>query len=369
MPDPMQYTITLRISGCASECWHCYVGGGPGPHMHLDRVLRSFDALERIVERLGEVAGKLDLWLDYEPLLHPDVCKILREMKSRFGGHFDARTFPTTGIPIAARPDWEDLLETLAAVGVEEIQFALHGPADLHDRALGRAGAFEAHRKALERVRNSGFGSHLKVPISEEALQRWPETLKAIGEGQYDAVRVEVPVYSPTRRMRAFESRRPTLAAAVPHLNSLSESCTLGIGKGYWLRAAEYAECNVIAEVSDRPAYAASFRSIEDGGPRWVFLSVLPDASLFYGNVGQYHRKLAVLGVDEADLVVEALAALDPNYLFGGFYDVDRLPSPWAVAESHGNPRSDRLYHTREDALMRWLDLRMPPAFAAVGPL
>ncbi|MFQ6040106.1 MAG: hypothetical protein ACE5PV_04555, partial [Candidatus Poribacteria bacterium] len=82
-----------------------------------------------------------------------------------------------------------------------------------------------------------------------------------------------------------------------------------------------------------------------------------PGLSIYYGNVGLYHRKIGVLGVDSSESLVESIQKLKPNYQFGGFYDVQSLPAPVDVAKRFGGAKSGKLYHTVEDVFFRWLDL------------
>ncbi|MCK4591079.1 MAG: radical SAM protein, partial [Candidatus Latescibacteria bacterium] len=117
----MHLTVDIRIAGCAARCWHCYVNGGPGPLMPLEEYRCCLDTLEVVFDGLKKHGVKIDLCLDYEPLLHPDICEILKITAERFEHHFVWSTFPTTGIPIATRPDWEEILETLRDVGFSEI--------------------------------------------------------------------------------------------------------------------------------------------------------------------------------------------------------------------------------------------------------
>ena len=110
----MQITIDIRISGCVTRCWHCYVNGGPGATMPFEEYHCCLDELPPILDGLKKNGFKrIYLYLDYEPLLHPAICEILTITRERFGDYFEMPTFPTTGIPIAARSDWEEVLDTL----------------------------------------------------------------------------------------------------------------------------------------------------------------------------------------------------------------------------------------------------------------
>ena len=52
----------------------------------------------------------MSVWLANEPLLRPDFPAIFDATKEKLGDVFDVSSFPTTGIPIALREDWRDVL-------------------------------------------------------------------------------------------------------------------------------------------------------------------------------------------------------------------------------------------------------------------
>ena len=353
----MDITIDVRISGCATRCWHCYVSGGPGPLMPLKEYKRCLEALDAVCDGLEKHGFSVYLWLDYEPLLHPDICEILRTTKERFGDHFDASSFPTAGIPIAARPDWEKILETLREVGTREIMFTLHGPAHLHDEALGRPGSFERHSLALRRVQAGGFETVLKLIVSKDMLQHFEETMEVVHGGEYDYRRAEVPIYEPVPRLRQFESHRATLEDVEPFRERLSALCNRGRGSEYWREADRYAERNVLRDVLAYPDSYPDFVALEAQAPPWIFVTVAPGLSIYHGNAGLYLQELGTLSDGSPEHWVERVRTLRPNYLFSGFYDVRSLPALVDVARGFGDPNSGKLYHTVEDVFFRWLGL------------
>lgn len=325
--------------------------------MPLEEYRCCLDTLEVVFDGLKKHGVKIDLYLDYEPLLHPDICEILKITAERFEHHFVWSTFPTTGIPIATRPDWEEILETLRDVGFSEIMFTLHGPAHLHDKAMSRPGAFELHLLALRRVQTYGFKTVLKLIVSKDMLQHFEETMEIVHNNRYDYKRAEVPIYEPIPRLRRFESHRATLEDVEPFGEQLSTFCNRGSGAEYWKKVHKYAERNVLHDVLTSPENYPSFVALEAQMPSWIFVTVVPGLSVYYGNAGLYHRKLGNLTAKSSEDLVESIRKLKPNYQFGGFYDVQSLPAPVYVAKKFGDAGSGKLYHTVEDVFLRWLDL------------
>ena len=343
--------------------------------MPLEEYRRCLDALEPILDRLQKDGfGRIDLYLDYEPLLHPKICEILTITRERFGGHFEMPTFPTIGIPIATRSDWEEVLETLRMIGTNELEFTLHGPEHIQNKATNHPRAFEFHSLAVRRAQAHGFETALNLMVTKELLQHFEETMEIVYRNGYGQKRAAVPTYEPTPRMRRFEIHRPTLEDVEPFREYLSSFCgripnstksnarlrlsgEFGYDAKYWENVDKYSEGNVRYDVLSYPENYPSFALLESQMPDWIFVTVVPGLSIYYGNVGLYHRKLGVLGTDSPESLVERIRKLNPNYQFGGFYDVGALPAPVDVARRFGDAKSGKLYHTVEDVFFRWLDL------------
>ena len=354
----MDLTVDVRISGCATRCRHCYVDGGPGPLMPLPEYRRCLDVLRELFDRLQGFGFDVYLWLDYEPLLHPDICEILRLTRERFPGSFDISCMPTSGIPLATRGDWREVLEVLEEVGTKEMMFTLHGPEEIHDRAVSLCGAYSLEKLAVDRVREYGFGTMVKVIVSKEMIVHFEETMMAVDDHGYDHRFAEVPVYEPLPRLRDFESLRAALEDVQPFVHRLSEFCDRGKRGEYWKNPEKYAERNIRSRVLANGERYSSFTRIEERMPSWMFVNVMPGLSLHYGNAGLSTRRIGSLDRDSPEALAEKIRKLEPNYMFRGFYDVENLPPPASLAREFGDPNSGRLYASEEDLLLRWLDMR-----------
>jgi hypothetical protein len=326
--------------------------------MPIEEYRCCLDTLEPILDGLEKDGfGRIYLYLDYEPLLHPEICEILTMTRERFGVYFEMPTFPTTGIPIATRSDWEEVLETLRTIGTNEFEFTLHGPEHIQNKATNHPKAFEFHSLAVRRARAYGFGTALNLMVTKDMLQYFEETMEVVRSNGYGRKRTAVPCYEPTPRLRRFEIRRPNLEDVEPFREYLSSFCDGGIDAKYWENVDKYAERNVRHDILSHPENYPSFAFLESQMPAWIFVTVVPGLSIYYGNIGLYHRKLGVLGVDSPESLVESIRKLKPNYQLGGFYNVGALPAPVDVAKRFGNAKSGKLYHTVEDVFFRWLDL------------
>jgi len=355
--ERMRLTMDIRISGCATRCWHCYVNGGPGPFMSLEEYRDCLDALGIVVGRLEQYGFEINLYLDYEPLLHPDICEILRITHERFHDYFRISTIPTTGIPIAIRSDWEDVLETLQAVGIKQLELTLHGTEQIQNKATSHSGAFELQSTAIRRARAYGFDIALNLMVTKDMLQQFEETMEIVHCIDPNSKRAVIPAYEPIPRLRRFEEHRADLEDIEPFREDLAYLCDESKEKEYWRTVDKYAEQNVLSDVLTHPEDYPSFASLEAKMPSWVFVTVVPGLDMYYGNVGLYHRKLGVLSAKSSEHLAEHIRPLKPNYQFGGFYNVQSLPAPVDVARRSGDPGSGKLYNTVEAVFFRWLDL------------
>jgi hypothetical protein len=63
----------------------------------------------------------------------------------------------TTGVPLAVREDWRDVLGAAADTGTINLWVALHGVGEVHDRQVNRSRAYTETCLAVERARSAGL--------------------------------------------------------------------------------------------------------------------------------------------------------------------------------------------------------------------
>lgn len=353
----MQVTFDIRVSGCVTKCWHCYVDGGPGSFMVLDEFKEVLAYLKELSKIALDRGVRLDPYLDLEPLLHPDCLEIFRLAYGLDSGFFGS-CIPTSGLPIATRTDWENVLKVLADVGIRELQLTLHGSGKLHDRATNLEGAFDLQRKALDRIKEKGFRAHLNLIVSKSLLDCFEETLRVIELDGYHYRRALIPGYAPCPRLRDFEFQRPELSEVRPILDELIQLCDNKEQDAiHWQQAEQCTERYVFEDLRKYPEKYSSFRSIVDSLPNWRFITVAPGLEVYYGNGNLYSERIANLRKITPRALLEEIEKRDPNYAIGGYFDIDGLPSPWEVAKASADPQSERIYHLTEDIFVKWLDV------------
>jgi len=218
--------------------------------MPLEEYRHCLDALPPILDGLKKNSfERIHLYLDYEPLLHPAICEILTITRERFGDYFEMSTFPTTGIPIATRSDWEEVLDTLRLIGTSELEFTLHGPEHIQNQATNHPRAFELHSLAVRRAKNYGFKTALNLMVTKDMLQHFKETMEIVRRNGYERKRAAIPVYEPTNRLRQFEIHRPTLEDIEPFREHLLSFCDSDTDAKYWENVHKCAERNVLQDI------------------------------------------------------------------------------------------------------------------------
>lgn len=356
MSGSAEITFDIVVSGCATECWHCYVCGRPAPAMTLrdyERVLAFVDEFCHVADGEGIAAYP---YLDLEPMLHPKIVRLLSPAKTLDCFSMPA-CVPTTGIPIARRDDWEQVLAAYQQAGVRQLEFTLHGPEGLHDKAVSRKGAFQSHNKAVRRAKASGFETRLNLMVSKPMLRQFQDTVHAVERNQYDHKRAAIPAYAPNERLRGFERFRPELPDLMPYTDFFRELCDDEARDTMrWKTSAESTEKKAYQELLANQSRYASYRRLIDSLPTWYFVAVGPDLDIWYGNGFHRTEKLGRVAQTSPTELLEKVLARYPNYAFGGYFPIESVSSPVEVAKQVANPRGKRVYHRIDEIHVMWLD-------------
>jgi hypothetical protein len=88
------------------------------------------------------------------------------ELLGLFADHVGTAEFEplsTTGVPLAVRQDWQDVLAAAASLGTTTVWVALHGLGVEHDRQVNRPGAYAETCLAIQRVHAAGLRAGCNV--------------------------------------------------------------------------------------------------------------------------------------------------------------------------------------------------------------
>src|SRR5262249_30738593 len=194
----------------------------------------------------------------HEVAAHPEAPQVLRlfdaypgDRTLRDGGRPLYQPLSTTGVPLALRPDWEDVLATCRETRTTVVWPAVHGRGETHDRMVHRKGAYQETLLGIDRVRAIGMEVGCNVFLTRENVAEFDELaadLLAHGVAQFA---VGVAIYLPTARSRRYEALRPTLAELHPLVERVRALPGPFFGSEEWLDLAARTE----------PAYVRRGRS------------------------------------------------------------------------------------------------------------
>lgn len=187
---PLQ--LDLKITNrCDMRCVMCAQWGEKG--YNLGKSGAELRAGECTAGDYARLAEEISAWkpLIYiwggEPLLHPDIRRVVEGFKARGL----SISMVSNGTTLAANADW------IAASGLEVLMVSLDGPARIHDSVRGLPGAFRRLRAGLAAVRSARAAAGGAYPllvalitVNRENTRALPETFEICAEEKIDFVGV-----------------------------------------------------------------------------------------------------------------------------------------------------------------------------------
>jgi hypothetical protein len=121
--------LLIEVVGCPTVCRHCWAQGVPYQTMPLGDVASVLEQAHRFCDEhgLGFYAYPM-----HEVAAHPQAAEILRLVRDHVGAA-EFEPLATTGVPLAVREDWKDVLVAAANLGTTTVWVAFHGIGTEHD--------------------------------------------------------------------------------------------------------------------------------------------------------------------------------------------------------------------------------------------
>jgi hypothetical protein len=302
----------------------------------------------------------------HEVAAHPQASVVLRLFsafpgdRSRDEGRPMFEPLSTTGVPLALRRDWAEVLATCRELGTTVVWPAVHGLGETHDRQVRRSGAYQETLLGIDRACSAGMEVGCNVFLTRENL------------GQFDAMVADLLAhgvaqlwagpanYLPTARSRRYEALRPALADLLPLAERVLALPGPHFDQAIWADLAAFTEAAWAQQALDG-AWPAPQGSIGEE----LQLICRPNLDLYWGIPGRYRLRFGNLRRDDAQEVLGAALAHpgadsdDPLW-----FALDPLPDVRTLAERRDNPAGDRVHFSPQSVRYRWLDLaqRLPRA-------
>jgi hypothetical protein len=343
----------MEVVGCPTVCRHCWAQGVPYGAMPLADIAWTLEHGRRFCDDRGL---DFDAYPMHEMAAHPEAPRLFRlfnDHSSLAGSGTLFAPLATTGIPLATREDWRDVLRAAADTGTEVLWLAFHGAGEEHDRQVNRRGAFAESCLAVERIREAGLSVGCNVFLTAANLHQVDELIATLGRLPIDeGTWWGIAGFLPTSRSRRNERVRPSLPELLPVADRIME-----VIKPHWrnwwtdLKARTEAEYVRRAVAGEWPVEA---------DPDELALVCRPNLDVHAGLAGLYRERYGNLRGDGVETVLgRALAAgrrPDEALWFG-----DALPTAAELATRWGDPAGLGIHPSERSLRYLWLDRALAP--------
>jgi hypothetical protein len=344
--------LCVEVAGCPTVCRHCWAQGtgyGAMPLADIEWVLEE-------AHRFCNGAGlAFDAYPMHEMAAHPDAARLFalfntHSASARGGTMFEPLT--TTGVPLAVREDWRDVLRAAADAGTINIWVAFHGVGEVHDRQVNRSGAYAETCLAIERARSAGLSVGGNVFLTTASVAQLDELTAAVRRLPINAALCfETASFLPTPRSRRNEHLRPALPGLLPHATRIAE-LTAPVNRGWWGSLEAQTEAAYV-----RQALAGDWPAAPERPAGELALVCRPDLGVYSGLAGLYRTQHGNLGADGVAAVLDralahGLRADDALW----FADLDPLPGPAELAARYGDAGGLGVHPGPESVRYLWLD-------------
>lgn len=345
MSTVTQLLLQLEVVGCPTVCRHCWAQGVPYPAMPLDDVARVLAQAHAFCSEYGLGFAAYPM---HEVAAHPQAAQIL----GLFAEHVGAAEFEplaTTGVPLATRADWRELLAAASKLGTTTVWFAFHGLGADHDRQVNRSGAYAETCLAIQRVHATGLRAGCNIFLTKANAPQAERLLGALQRLRVDGTWWGPADYYPTPRARRSEPLRPRpsdlrpLATQIPRV-SLFDHAVWGDLEGHteaaWMGRA------LAGDWPETPSH--------DG--QVLELVCRPNLDVHSGRAGWYRRWHGNLRRDGGQVVFGRALAAGGRPADALWFDLDPTPGVAELAARHGDPNGKAVHFTARSVRYLWLD-------------
>ena len=342
--------LCLEVAGCPTVCRHCWAQGTGYGMMPLTDI-------EWVLARAHEYCDGRGLGFDSYPMhelaAHPDAAELFGLFNSHSGiaaGGTMFEPWPTTGVPLALREDWLDVLRAAASAGTDHLWLAFHGIDGVHDRQVSRRGAYEETCLAAERARAAGLSVGCNVFLTRDSLPQLDELIGTVGRLADEGACFETAGFLPTPRSRHNERLRlslPDLAPVAARLAGLANP----VNRPLW------ADLETRTEAAHaRRALAGEWPPIPDPAPGELALVCRPNLDVYSGLAGLYRTRHGNLRTDGVAAVLGRALTEGRQRDDALWFGPGALPAPDELAARYGDPAGLGVHMGPESVRYLWLD-------------
>jgi hypothetical protein len=356
-----QVYVCVEVAGCPTICQHCWAQGVPYPAMPVSDVAY---VLEQASAACAAAGRSFTAFPMHEVAAHPHAPEVLRLFARYPGDPAIGEVGPmfqplsTTGVPLALRPDWEEVLSTCRALGTTVVWPAVHGRGETHDRMVHRAGAYGETLLGIDRMRAAGMEVGCNVFLTRDNVAEFDALIADLLAHGVAQLAVEVATYLPTARSRRYEALRPTLADLLPLVERVRALPGPFFHCEEWTHLADYTEAAHVRRALDG-AWPPSDLVREEVVREELDLVCRPNLDLYWGTAGRHMRRYGNLRRDDPQRVMQAALAdgdISERSEDALWFRLDPIPDVRELAERYGDPAGDRVHLWAESMRRLWLD-------------
>jgi len=353
--------LQVEVVGCPTVCRHCWAQGIPYPAMPIRDVAWVLEQAHRFCDDHGLEFGAYPM---HELAAHPQAAELLR----LFADHVGAAEFEplsTTGVPLALRQDWQQVLAAAARLGTTTVWMAFHGLGVEHDRQVNRSGAFTETCLAIQRVHAVGLRAGANVFVTTVNAGQAEQLLGVLQRLELDGMWWGPATFYPTPRGRRNERLRPQLSELLPLADRIRQLSPFH--RDAWANLAAYTEAAWVARAlaGDWPPQLAEAEPAQ--GDQALPLVCRPGLELHTGVAGRYRERHGNLRADGAQAVLGRALEQGGRSVDAVWFRPDPLPSFGELAARHGDRTGQGVHFTETSVRYLWLDRAQRRAAAVVN--
>jgi hypothetical protein len=335
--------LQVEVVGCPTVCRHCWAQGVPYQAMLVADVAWVLEQTHRFCDAHGLGFGAYPM---HELAAHPQAAKILGLFADRVGAA-EFEPLSTTGVPLATREDWQQVLAAAARLGTTTVWMAFHGLGIEHDRQVNRAGAFTETCLAIQRAGANVFVTTVNAGQAERLLG-------VLQRLELDEMWWGPATYYPTPRGRRNERLRPQpsdlhpIAAWIRELSQFDHDV--------WANLEAHTEAAWVGRAL-AGAWPSQLAEVEPShGDQGLPLVCRPDLELYTGTAGLYRARHGNLSIDGGHAVLGRALAQGGRSTDAVWFGPEPLPPVGELAARFGDRTGQRVHFSEASVRYLWLD-------------
>lgn len=334
--------MNVEVMGCPTVCLHCWAVGRPYQAMAIEDISWVLHEVRRFCTAHQFTFSGYPM---HEVLAHPQAAQVLLLFQDLW--KVDFQPLPTTGVPLATRPDWRETLEVLRSYEVPMLWFAFHGREEIHDRMVQRTGAYRESLRAVALAREAQIHTGCNLFLTKENVSHFDQLVSDLLQAGMESIAPCIYHFTPNARGRLTERVRLEWQDVQPILPRLDALLVGDVIRRYWrelLHTGSWFVQQALAGTwPDEPAY------------RLISLVCRPNLDIYRGVAGQYSKRYGNLRRDGTDEVLNRAVADGACSRDDLWFTPEQLLPVQELAACFGDAQSQRI-HEALSLRHWWLD-------------